>query len=173
MEDRRPVPVRDLRRAGRLIAPEPFDAPDSEALRAEHAAELVERYGFDSEPGSKPTTDDIAVFLVARDADGAAVACGALRVVDPDTVEIKRMFVRRAVRGTGLGRGILAALEAEAAALGAARVVLETGDKQQEAIGLYENAGYRPIPCFGAYAGSAISLCYGREVQRTGSSSIP
>ena len=110
---------------------------------------------------------------MARDADGAAVACGALRVVDPDTVEIKRMFVRGEARGTGLGRRILAALEAEAAALGAARVVLETGDKQHEAIGLYESAGYRPIPCFGAYADSAISLCYGREVQRTGSTSIP
>ena len=92
---------------------------------------------------------------MARDADGAAVACGALRVVDPDTVEIKRMFCPRRGARDRPGPANLAALEAEAAALGAAQVVLETGDKQHEAIGLYESAGYRPIPCFGAYADSS------------------
>jgi GNAT superfamily N-acetyltransferase len=51
---------------GFTIAAEPFDAPDSEALRAELAADLAHRYGVDSEPGAKPTGAGVEVFLVAR-----------------------------------------------------------------------------------------------------------
>jgi GNAT superfamily N-acetyltransferase len=135
------------------------------ALRAELAAELHERYGGDSEPGAKPTAADTAVFLVARAEDGSAVGCGALRALDDGSFEIKRMYVRPAVRGTGLGRVILRALEEEAAGLGASRVVLETGTENPEAMALYASCGYAPVPCWGAYAESAISRCFGRSLE--------
>jgi GNAT superfamily N-acetyltransferase len=140
------------------IAREPFDAE----LVAESARELVERYGADTEPGGPPRSVD--VFLVARDDDGAVLGCGALRALDPATVELKRMYVRAVARGRGIGRALLAALEREAAALGAGRVLLETGPLQPEAIALYESAGYRAIPCFGPYAGEPTSRYFGRSL---------
>lgn len=45
----------------------------------------------------------------------------------PLDAELKRMYVSPDVRGEGLGRRLVAALEAEARALGARRLVLETG----------------------------------------------
>jgi putative acetyltransferase len=142
------------------IRPEPVDA----ALLAESQDELIARYGQDTEPGTKPTEADLAVFLVARGAGGEAVGCGALRVLDDETVELKRMYVRPAARGRGVGRALLGALEREAARLGATRVRLETGPLQPDAIGLYEAAGYRPIPCWGAYSEAPLSRCYERRL---------
>ena len=143
------------------IEPEPFDSPAAKALRGEQQVEMIERYGFDSEPGAKPTSTDVPVFLVAR-RDGDPVGCGGLRPIEPGLVEIKRMYVRLAERGNGFGKLILDALEGEARALGAERVVLETGVAQPESIGLYQRAGYREIPCYGAYAGEPLSRCFER-----------
>jgi putative acetyltransferase len=150
------------------IAAEPYDAPEPSALRAEGEAEVEARYGFDNEPGVKPSAADVEVFLVARDDAGTPVGCGGLRQLDAETYEIKRMYVRPAARGRGVGAAILRALEAEAAALGASRLLLETGPRQPEALALYERAGYRRVPCFGPYAGVADSLCYERSLPGSG-----
>jgi GNAT superfamily N-acetyltransferase len=146
------------------IEREPFDSPAAVALLDEQRAELIERYGFDAEPGTKPTAADVSVFLVARSGGAEPVGCGALRALEPGLVEIKRMYVRPSSRGSGFAKRILEALEDEARALGATRVVLETGPAQPEAIGLYERAGYREIPCFGAYAGEPLSRCFERSL---------
>jgi GNAT superfamily N-acetyltransferase len=146
------------------IAPESFDSDDARALRAELAEDIASRYGRDTEPGVKPTAGDITLFLVARDDSGTPVGCGALRALGDGAVEIKRMYVRPAARGTGVGRALLRALEAEAAARGFADLRLETGTLQHEAIGLYEAAGYAPIHCWGAYAGVPTSRCFGRRL---------
>jgi putative acetyltransferase len=143
------------------IEREPFDSPAAQALRDELGGELIARYGFDSEPGTKPTAADMPVFLVARN-HGDPVGCGGLRPIEPGLVEIKRMYVRPAARGNGFGKLILEALEEEARALGVARVVLETGVGQPESIALYQRAGYREIPCFGAYTGEPLSRCFER-----------
>jgi GNAT superfamily N-acetyltransferase len=146
------------------IAREPFD----EALVAESARELFGRYGADTEPGGPPRAVD--VFLVARDDDGQVLGFGALRRVDADTLEIKRMYTRPAARGRGVARAVLAALEAEARVMRARRLVLETGPLQPEAVALYESAGYTPIPCFGPYAGSELSRCYERTLSSSSDS---
>jgi putative acetyltransferase len=143
------------------IEREPFDSPAAQALREEQRVELIARYGFDAEPGLKPTAADVPVFLVAR-SHGDPVGCGGLRPIEPGLVEIKRMYVRPAARGGGFGKLILQALEDEARALGAERVVLETGVAQPESIGLYQRFGYVEIPCFGAYAGEPLSRCFER-----------
>ena len=75
------------------------------------------------------------------------------------TAELKRMYVIPSARGRGLSRRILTALEDQAAEFGATSVVLETGDRQIAALGLYESSGYFRIPCFGAYAVSPSSVC--------------
>ncbi|HEV3228222.1 MAG TPA: GNAT family N-acetyltransferase [Solirubrobacteraceae bacterium] len=146
------------------IRAEPFDGPDGAAMRAELEAELRRRYGEDSEPGTPPTAADTPVFLIVRDRSGRALGCGALRTLGPQTVEIKRMYVRLADRRRGVARALLEALEERAGRLGARWIVLETGPRQPEAIRLYARQGYRPIPCAGVLAGSRRSMCFARAV---------
>jgi len=93
-------------------------------------------------------------FLVAH-LDGAPVGCGAVRALDDDTAELKRMYVAPAARGTGLGRRLLEALENEALALGARLLVLETGTRQTAALALYRNTGFEPIPRYDEHTASA------------------
>jgi putative acetyltransferase len=105
-----------------------------------------------------------AAFMVAW-LDDEPVGCGALRPLpDTDAAEIKRMFVRPALRGKGISRSILAFLEATARAFGYTMVMLETGIHQTEAIGLYESSGYQRMDCYGSYQDSPISLCYEKKL---------
>ena len=104
------------------------------------------------------------IFLVAY-ADNQPVACGALRPVPGGTCEVKRMFVLATHRRRGHARAVLAALEDRARQMDAPLLVLETGDAQPEAIRLYESAGYRSIPCWGPYAGSAHSRCFEKQLR--------
>lgn len=138
----------------------PWDDPAGAELRLAQQAEISARYGVpDSEPGPKPTADDITVFLVASD-DGIAVGCGGLRRIDDSHGEIKRMYVVPERRGTGISTTLLSALEDEARSRGWTRLVLETGDRQPDAMRLYEREGYTRIPNFGYYADSTLSVCY-------------
>ena len=70
------------------------------------------------------------------------------------------MYVAPSERGRGLGRELLEALEGQARLLGYSGVVLETGELQQESLGLYLSAGYEPIPCYGVYAARSWSRCF-------------
>ncbi len=156
-----------------VVRAAPWSDPEGEALRVAQQAEVSERYGVpDSEPGPKPTAADITVFLIAYDIadDGASVAvgCGGLRTLDDTHGEIKRMYVIPERRGTGISTALLAALEGEARARGWDRVVLETGDRQPDAIRLYEREGYLRIPNFGYYADSELSLCYEKKLAPLG-----
>lgn len=147
------------------IAEEPWDAPEGTALRLAQRAELDARYGSDDhEPGSAPTADDIAVFLVARDATGAAVGCGGLRPLDTTSAEVKRMYVVPQARGTGVAAALLRALEEQAVARGWRTLRLETGTFQPDAVRFYQREGYVETPLFGVYVGSTVSRCFVREL---------
>lgn len=138
--------------------------PRGEALRAAQRAELTERYGTpDSEPGPAPTADDITLFLVGL-VEGVPAGCGALRRIDAEHGEIKRMYVDPAFRGSGVATAILRGLEDAARELGWSRLVLETGEMQPDAMRFYEREGYQRIPLFGHYVGSELSVCYGRAL---------
>lgn len=143
------------------IAPEPLSGADAQALIARLNDELTERYprAADRHFGltEAQVADGSGVFVVAR-LHGAPVGCGALRRLDDVTGEVKRMYVAPPARRSGVGRGILVALERHALALGLRRLVLETGDRQEEAFGLYASAGFARIPCFGEYTGPR-SVC--------------
>ena len=99
------------------------------------------------------------VFLVVRE-EGRAIGCGGVCRFDGTRAELKRMYVVPEARGRGLGRLLLVELEAEARRLGYTGIVLETGDRQPEALGLYASAGYERIPCYGIYATRSLSLCF-------------
>ena len=150
-----------------VIAPEPLTSPAVQALIARLNAELTERYPNPEDNFFELTEEQVdrrqGVLLVAR-VDGQPVGCGALRRLDPASGEIKRMFVAPSARGGGVGARILAELERHARTLGIRRLVLETGERQVEAVRLYERAGYAPIPCFGEYAHAPLSLCMGKDL---------
>ena len=138
--------------------------PDSEALRAAQRTEIEQRYGTpDSEPGPAPSADDITVFFVAYD-DGTPVGCGGLRERDATEAEVKRMFVDPAHRGAGAAVAILGRLEQFGRDRGYARLVLETGDQQPDAIRFYVREGFTRIPNFGYYIGSPYSLCFEKNL---------
>ena len=98
-----------------------------------------------------------ATFLGAFVA-GQMVGCGGYVGHAGGYGELKRMFVRPAARGLGIGRRLLAALEAHAAAAGLSVLRLETGVRQPEALRLYERAGYTRRGPFGAYAPDPLSV---------------
>jgi GNAT superfamily N-acetyltransferase len=147
------------------IEPVTWDDPDAVRLRAAQRTELDARYGTDDhEPGAAPTAESVAVFLVARDAGGVAVGCGGLRVLEPGSGEIKRMYVEPPARGTGVAAALLRALEDHARDLGIARLLLETGTGQPDAIRFYRREGYEPIEAYGPYAGEPLSRCFARDL---------
>src|ERR1700736_1506381 len=102
-------------------------------------------------------------FLIAY-AGGKAVGCGAVRLLDGETAEIKRMFVIPDARGRGISKQILLGLESEGRRLGARKLVLETGERQVEAMALYRRGGFERIPAFGEYVDSPLSVCMAKEL---------
>jgi len=118
---------------------------------------------FQLEP--EQVSEGRGAFLVVYRAD-TPVGCGALRLMDGGTAELKRMYMAPAARGTGLGRRLVAALETEARTLGVRRLLLETGIRQAAAIALYRACGFESIPLYGEYVHSpATSLCFGKDLQ--------
>jgi GNAT superfamily N-acetyltransferase len=136
------------------VEPAAWDDPDVQRLAAAQQAEIRARYDGAGEPGTPPSSDDVGVVLVARDDDGAAVGCGALRHLGDGIAEVKRMYVAPSVRGRGVAKAVLSCLEDAARDRGWSTLRLETGPRQPEAVGLYLSAGYRPIPAFGGYVGA-------------------
>jgi GNAT superfamily N-acetyltransferase len=150
------------------ITPTDLTSPVSRALISALNEELS---GVYSEPGAThfrldpdEVRDGRGAFLVIYQ-DGTPVGCGALRVLEPGTAELKRMYVAPAARGAGLGRRLLLALEAEARALRVRKLVLETGVRQAAALALYRSNGFQPIPLYGEYCLSPeTSICLGKTL---------
>lgn len=90
------------------------------------------------------------LFFVAR-LNGAAVGCGGVALFS-DFAEVKRMYIRPSARGRGVAQALLKRLEAEARSAGLLLLRLETGDRQEAAMRLYERAGFVRCGAFGVYA---------------------
>lgn len=103
-----------------------------------YAAELAALPGDYVPPGGQ--------MILARAPGGEElVGCVALRGV-PDTpgaCEMKRMYVREAARGTGLGRELALAIIAEARRMGYSRMCLDTMPHLKAAQALYRDLGFR------------------------------
>jgi putative acetyltransferase len=150
------------------ITPADLTSRDALALISALNQELLGTY---TEPGAthfrldpEDVTPGRGIFLVVRFNEDP-VGCGALRVLDADTAELKRMYIEPSLRGKGLGRRLVASLEAEARTLGVQHLVLETGVHQTAALLLYEKCGFAPIPLFGEYCLSPdTSICLGKDL---------
>lgn len=145
-----------------LVVEVPWDHPDATALRAALDAELALRYadrlGDDGVAQALAVERDDVGYTALALADGVAVGHLALRP-HGDDMEIKRVYVTPAARGTGVAAALLAAAETVAWQRGAARLVLQTGDRQPDAVGMYRKAGYSPIAPFPPYDALPFSVC--------------
>lgn len=92
------------------------------------------------------------------------VACGAIKHYDEHTMEVKRMFTKEAYRGKGIAQTILQELEKWTVELGYSKSILETGNKQPEAIALYHKVGYQIIPNYSQYIGIENSVCFEKKL---------
>jgi putative acetyltransferase len=88
-------------------------------------------------------------FFIAR-LNGDPLGCGGVALYQ-DYAEVKRMYTRERARRRGVGRTLLACIEAEARCAGQPVLRLETGIHQVAAIGLYERCGFRRRGPFGHY----------------------
>jgi GNAT superfamily N-acetyltransferase len=162
-----------LLRDGRTLTWErtTWEDPRGAALRAAMDAEIGPRYASlrgDAPPPGRPSGDDVACVLLAlvTDADGeesaeaAVAATGTLRRL-PDRWEVKRLFIDAGHRRLGLASALLARIEDVAREHGAQELFLQTGNRQPEAIALYERNGWERTEVYAPYdPADGISVCF-------------
>ncbi|WP_426670516.1 GNAT family N-acetyltransferase [Mucilaginibacter sp. McL0603] len=138
--------------------------PDFRNLTILLDKELHNQYGdLQSEYDRYNHIIDINTVVIAY-RDQSAVGCGCFKQIDDTSAELKRMFVKADERGQGIASSILTELELWAKEIGFSYSILETGDKQHEAIALYQKIGYVIIPNYGQYSGMESSICMRKEL---------
>lgn len=140
-----------------LVIPDDPDAwQATRTILREYAASLTVDLSFqhfDAElaqlPGEYAAPGGLMLLCLV---DGAVAACGAFRpLLDADTpnaCEMKRLYVRPAFRGFGLGRMLAQALMDRATQAGYSAMLLDTLDDMEAARGLYESLGFTEVPPF-------------------------
>ena len=132
----------------------PANLPDElrtvRALLREYESELGIDLGFpeferelESLPGDYAPPQGA---LLLAEVEGAVAGCVALRPLDGDACEMKRLYARPAFRGCGVGRALTTAIMAEARRIGYARMRLDTLPVMTEAQALYQRLGFTEIP---------------------------
>lgn len=137
---------------------------DFQQLVAELDKDLAIRNGDANDFFAQFNKIDLIKNVVVVFENEQAVACGAMKEFDASTMEIKRMFVPIDMRGKGLASLVLLELENWAKELGYAKLVLETGDKMPEAIGLYHKSNFKIIANYGQYVNVASSICFEKQI---------
>ncbi|NGZ84124.1 GNAT family N-acetyltransferase [Duganella aceris] len=147
-----------------LLSEEDPAAPESIRLMAElsTALEAITGDGGNASFDAADVRGPMACFVVARDAAGAALGCGAFRPLEPGVAEIKRMYARHGT--SGVGSAVLRFLETEAAALGYQALWLETRLVNRRAVDFYEARGYSRIANYGKYIGNPLAVCFEKQL---------
>ena len=118
------------------------------ALFREYAAFLGEAVclpGYEEEIASLPGVyaPPKGEIMLARDAKGAVLGCLALKPLPDGAGELKRLYVREAGRGLGLGRALTLAIEEVARRAGYRELRLDTLPRLTQAVTLYRSLGYQ------------------------------
>jgi putative acetyltransferase len=143
------------------------DCADAMSLLAEldehlqaHPYPSESRHAFSVE---KLLRENVAFFVTHY--DGNAAGCGGLKLFGTEYGEIKRMYVRPARRGLGLGKAMINHLADYANGRRVKILRLETGIYETEAIGLYERCGFRRRAPFGEYKVDPFSMYFEKLIQ--------
>jgi len=108
---------------------------------------------------------DIIKHVIVVYKDKKPVGCGAIKHFDTDAVEVKRMFVIEKFRGEGIAVNTLLELEKWAKEMGYKKCILETGERQVEAVKLYHKCNYKRMNInYGQYKGIENSLCFEKNI---------
>jgi GNAT superfamily N-acetyltransferase len=136
-------------------------------------AEMTALYGHVRERRDPKTDELVGIALAVHPEEMVAtvgafdgdelVGHAALRPFE-DALEVKRVIVRADHRGQGISKLLMLELEAIARERGVTSLILQTGNRQDEAIALYTKIGYVPIERFGAYAPIPFFLCFGKTL---------
>lgn len=108
---------------------------------------------------------DVIKYVVVVYKNDKPIGCGAIKHFDSNRVEVKRMFVDSSQRGFGIAPKILNELEIWAKELSYKKCILETGERQVEAVKLYHKSNYKRMSInYGQYKGVMNSLCFEKKV---------
>ena len=147
--------------------------PAAAILRASMAAEIRDRYADRlHDPGRRPTVldsidPDTVSYTAVAYIDGEPVGQLALRRLRGD-VDLVRMYVVPEWRGRKVSTALLKKAHAAADRLGARRIVVQTGDRQPDAVHCYRKHGFDEVPVFAPYKAMAYSVCFAADVRRDG-----
>jgi pimeloyl-ACP methyl ester carboxylesterase/GNAT superfamily N-acetyltransferase len=142
------------------IVEEPLDGPGATTLLPAYLAEIHALYP-DWTPDVPPrlTAEDVEPpngrWLIAYQGS-KPIGSAALKRLDDDTAEVKRVYVAPEARGTGVARALLARLEEVARTAGYSRLRLDTGPRQHASVALLHSSGYKPIADYNANAVAAF-----------------
>jgi DNA-binding MarR family transcriptional regulator/predicted GNAT family N-acyltransferase len=138
-----------------MVEVKPVDPlhPHAQYCISQYFAELDRRFdiGFDPSISISADADELrppAGLVLLATLRSEPIGCGALKFHDDAPTELKRMWVADSARGLGIGRRLLAELEAEASRAGSTIVRLETNGSLTEAIALYRSSGYTEVEPF-------------------------
>lgn len=123
-------------------------------------ADLRARDGEDHAFFAQFNKIDMIKHVIVAYQNQIPVGCGAIKQYDAHTMEVKRMYVPPEFRGQGIASEVLKELERWSKELNFDKCILETGEKQPEAIRLYHKNNYAVIPNYGQYADVESSVCF-------------
>jgi GNAT superfamily N-acetyltransferase len=150
-----------------------WNDPRAIALRDAMDVEIQPRYaGRGTDPSASTRAlavdpKDIVLTIIAIGPDGIPVGHAALRRLGAEW-EVKRVVVLAQARGAGVGRLLMAHLENFAIERNIPRLILQTGDRQPDAVALYRKLGYSPIPIYPPYTDAIpFSMCFEKVLTRS------
>ena len=137
-----------------------FAEPDFNALITELDRDLALRYGEKQSQYDGLNKGLEKANVVVALSDSQPVGCACYKPLEEDgIVEIKRMYVQSTARQKGIAQQLLTELEHWARESGYTKAMLQTANKQPEAVALYNKWGYQIIDCYGPYQDDADSIC--------------
>lgn len=120
-----------------------------------------DEHAFFSQFNGLENLKNVVIYCI----DNKAVGCGALKKIDSQTAEIKRMFVHPDYRGQTIASKILSELENWAKELKFSHLILETGKNNPDAIALYKKLSYSQTENYAQYKGVESSFCMKKTIK--------
>ena len=160
------------------IARVAWDDPRGVAIRAAMDAEMSALYASSIQSRTPEEAAEINDIIALQPQDVVAsvlaldgelpVGHAALKAFG-DSLEVKKVIVDQAHRGRGISKLVMLELEDIAREKGFSSLILQTGDRQPEAISLYKRLGYTEIPAFGKYGLLDVSVCFEKKLDHVAS----